>query len=186
MNVYDFDGTIYDGDSTLDFYFHELKKRPSIVRWLPKQLFAAVKYKLGVITKKEFKQTFFIFIKDISNVDEEVNVFWDRNMYKIKKWYWDNKKEGDVIISASPDFLLSAIIERLGNIVLIATKVSAEDGMFLSENCYGAEKINRFNELFADQSIDCFYSDSKSDLPMARIAGKAFLVKKNTIEEWLV
>lgn len=26
MNVYDFDKTIYDGDSTLDFYFFHLRK----------------------------------------------------------------------------------------------------------------------------------------------------------------
>ena len=29
MNVYDFDGTIYDGDSTFDFYKYCMKKHPA-------------------------------------------------------------------------------------------------------------------------------------------------------------
>ena len=44
MNVYDFDKTIYDGDSTIDFYFYCLKKHPKIILCLPIQLYAAVKY----------------------------------------------------------------------------------------------------------------------------------------------
>ena len=31
MNVYDFDDTIYAGDSTVDFFFYCLKKKPAIV-----------------------------------------------------------------------------------------------------------------------------------------------------------
>ena len=37
MNVYDFDGTIYDGDSTVDFFLHALKRNPSVLLHLPKQ-----------------------------------------------------------------------------------------------------------------------------------------------------
>ena len=32
MNVYDFDKTIYKGDSTLDFYFFCLRKKPIIIK----------------------------------------------------------------------------------------------------------------------------------------------------------
>ena len=32
MNVYDFDGTIYNGDSTIDFYIYALKSKPSIIK----------------------------------------------------------------------------------------------------------------------------------------------------------
>lgn len=31
MNIYDFDETIYDSDSTKDFYFYCLKKYPKIL-----------------------------------------------------------------------------------------------------------------------------------------------------------
>ena len=35
MNIYDFDGTLYDGDSTFDFILYSLKKHPSLLRFLP-------------------------------------------------------------------------------------------------------------------------------------------------------
>ena len=38
MNVYDFDKTIYRGDSTKDFYFFLLRRHPVLIRYLPKQI----------------------------------------------------------------------------------------------------------------------------------------------------
>lgn len=35
MNVYDFDKTIYDGDSTADFYMFSLKRHKMILTLLP-------------------------------------------------------------------------------------------------------------------------------------------------------
>ena len=47
MNVYDFDGTLYDGDSTMDLYRYCLLRRPYIVFCLPGQLHARSRYKKG-------------------------------------------------------------------------------------------------------------------------------------------
>ncbi len=38
MNVYDFDGTIYSGDSTIDFYLFCLRKQPEILCMGGKQI----------------------------------------------------------------------------------------------------------------------------------------------------
>lgn len=35
MNVYDFDNTIYKGDSTAHFYFFCLKRHPSMIKYIP-------------------------------------------------------------------------------------------------------------------------------------------------------
>ena len=35
VNIYDFDGTIYDGDSSIDFYLFCLRKNVSIIKFLP-------------------------------------------------------------------------------------------------------------------------------------------------------
>ena len=45
MNVYDFDNTIYDGESILDFFFFYLKKTPYLVKYIPKVFYALYKYK---------------------------------------------------------------------------------------------------------------------------------------------
>jgi phosphoserine phosphatase len=78
------------------------------------------------------------------------------------------------------------ICKRLGIHRLIATKVDIHSGNFLSENCYGNEKVKRFRQAFSEKEIGGFYSDSESDLPMARIAEHAYLVVNNRLIEWNV
>ena len=46
------------------------------------------------------------------------------------------------------------------------------------------EKVNRFKFSFPDEVINEFYSDSKSDFPLADIAMKAYFVKGDYIKEW--
>ena len=58
MNVYDFDKTIYDGDSTVEFYFYCVLKKPVILLCIPRQLWGAFRYKLGWIDKTQFKEIF--------------------------------------------------------------------------------------------------------------------------------
>ena len=42
INLYDFDGTIYDGDSTRDFFFYELRRHPLILITIPYTLISAI------------------------------------------------------------------------------------------------------------------------------------------------
>ena len=56
VNVYDFDGTIYDGDSTIDFYLFCLKKKNSICRYLVKQVFYMFLYLIKVVDKTKMKE----------------------------------------------------------------------------------------------------------------------------------
>ena len=60
MNVYDFDGTVYRGDSTVDFYLFCLRTHPLVIRFLPIQIKGFVLYKTGRITKTAFKEHFFL------------------------------------------------------------------------------------------------------------------------------
>ena len=145
------------------------------------------------------KEMYFSFLKGIRTDKTFVDDFWKQNQNKIKEWYLNQKRKDDVIISASPEFLLKPICEILGVENLIATKVElssgkfisvslsiicASSGKFLSKNCHGAEKVIRFKEAFSEMEIDAFYSDSRSDTYMAKLATKAFLVKKNSIMNW--
>ena len=53
MNIYDFDNTIYDGESFFDFFLEYVKVNPAIARFLPKVMFAFLKYKLGKVTVEQ-------------------------------------------------------------------------------------------------------------------------------------
>ena len=179
MNVYDFDGTIYSGDSTFDFFFYLLKKEFKVAKVLPDFGIAAVKYKLGLLTKTKMKETFYRFLKMFSDgeIDKLVISFWSENENKIYDWYYKKHKDSDIVISASPRFILKSICKKL-NVYLICSEVDVNTGRYSGLNCHGEEKVNRFCKEYSKESIDDFYSDSKSDLPLAKLAKNAFLVKK--------
>jgi HAD superfamily phosphoserine phosphatase-like hydrolase len=184
MNVYDFDGTVYSRDSSVDFFKFELKRHPLILRRLPAFLIKAVRQKLGKCTTEELKACFFSFLKDIPDVQKELALFWDSHMKYMAEWYKDKREDTDIVISASPRFLLELPCKRLGIKALIASDVDTGSGAFLSANCKGREKVKRFREAFPDEKIGEFYSDSLSDLPMAELAAKAFLINKGRITSW--
>lgn len=186
MNVYDFDKTIYDGDSSVDFYLFCLLKKPYIVVLIPSILWGFILYKLRFKEKEYFKEKYFSFVKCFSNIDELVIQFWNKNEGKIKDWYLKQRKSNDVIITASPNFLIEEIVKRLGVDSLIASMVDSENGLFLSKNCYGKEKVKRYKKKFKNIVIENFYSDSMSDLPMMELSNNAFLVKGDSIKKILI
>lgn len=184
MNVYDFDGTIYDGDSTVDFYLFALKHQPSLIRYLPRQFCGLLLFVLGRINKTQFKEYFFCYLPGI-DAEELAQSFWKSKQSRIFDWYLRQKRPDDIIISASPEFLLKPICQRLGVNRLIASQVCAQTGLFAGENCRGEEKVRRLNETFGITHIGKFYSDSLSDSPLAKLADEAFLVKNRTIQMWV-
>jgi hypothetical protein len=84
MNVYDFDKTIYAGDSTLDFYIYCLKKYPRIIFCLPRQLGAALLFYLGIYSKVRYKETFYTFLRYLNDMDKTTEDFWKENKSKIR------------------------------------------------------------------------------------------------------
>ena len=184
MNAYDFDKTIYDGDSTADFYLFSLRRHKKILLLSPSLLIAFFRfYVLKKGTKTEFKEIMYRFLTHC-DIKKDVADFWKKNAVKIKKFYLAQKCADDVIISASPRFLLEPICRSLGLTRLIASEVDPQSGKYSGINCHGEEKVRRFREQFGNSVIEEFYSDSQSDLPMAKIAQNAFLVKGEKIEKW--
>jgi phosphoserine phosphatase len=57
-------------------------------------------------------------------------------------------------------------------------------GRILGRNCHDEEKLRRFRAEYPDADIDCFYSDSLSDAPLASIAAHAILVKGDRLLPW--
>lgn len=183
MNVYDWDKTIYDGDSSIDFYKYCLKRFPQIIKYWPRQAKAAYEYKKGKISKTEMKTIFYQYFADIKNIDAVVLDFWKINQVKIKDWYLEQKRNDDLVISASPEFFLSPMTNALG-VNLIGSRVDKTSGKNLAENCYGYEKVIRMRELYDIDLMEKFYSDSYSDDPLAQFAKESFLVVGNEIRKW--
>ena len=185
MNSYDFDDTIFTGDSSMAFYLYCLRRHKKMLRRLPKQLAAFIKhYVFHSITKTQMKEVFYTYFEDIPDIEKTVLEFWEKNLCKIKPFYLAQKQEDDVIISASPEFFLLPACQKLGLKHLIASRIDPLSGQCIGENCHGEEKVKRFWALFPDATVEAFYSDSLSDTPMSRIAQKAYLVCGETVKDW--
>ena len=183
MNVYDFDKTIYNGDSTIDFFLFTVRKKPAVLKLLPATIAAGLRFARKQIDRTAFKEQFFSFLS-LVDAAEYTDLFWQKHRQKICRWYRDQQREDDAVISASPEFLLAPVCQALGIRNLIASDVDIRTGRFASPNCRGKEKVRVFREKYPDAVIDNFYSDSESDLPMAREAKRAFLVRRGKILEW--
>lgn len=184
MNVYDFDKTIYKKDSSVQLYLYVLGQKPYVLfLCIAKQVKAAVFYKLGKISKERYKEVYFSFLKYV-NIEEIIDKFVSREMKNIAEWYQEQKRKDDVIISASPEFLVKAFANKLGIKEVIASDIDCKSGAFHGKNCHGQEKVERFRQRFDLSLIEKFYSDSRTDEPMALQAEKAFLIKRGKVVEW--
>ena len=114
MNVYDFDDTIFRGDSTRAFWAYCLKRAPGLARFLPRQCAAAVRYALGRTAKEAFKEAFFSFLQGVPDADAWAEDFWRTHERRFRPWYLAQKQPDDLVVSASPEFLLAPACRRLG------------------------------------------------------------------------
>lgn len=181
MNIYDFDNTIYDGDSSKDFFKYCLKRKKTIILDIIPICFVMFLYLIKVVEKEKFKSTFFRFLKRIDGKKYVID-FWKDAKNKIKKFYFEQHKNDDIIISASPYFLLEPIAKEY-NFKLIATDVDVFTGKVRGINCYGKEKVRQLKKRGITKCKN-FYSDSLSDSPCSKIAESAYIVKKDKIIPW--
>lgn len=187
MNIYDFDGTLYAGDSTMDFLKFSLKKHPALLRFLPGIGWAALGYYgFHAMEKTAMKERFYHIFSGYEP-ESLLEEFWDLHQHKVFSWYpGKQQREDDIVISASPEFLLKPICERLGIRHLIASRVDSRTGKYTGKNCHGPDKVLRLQEELGISHCDNFYSDAYSDQPMAEIADHAYLVGKGgEITPWI-
>ena len=181
--VYDFDKTIYDGDSTFDFIKFLINKKKSILLHIPKMFLYLIKYKLKIINKEKMNECFFEIFNKFENIDELVKEFWSINEKNIKTFFKDKKThENDIIASASPYFLLEPIANKYKVKDLFASPVDKKTGRYSGVNCHGVEKVRLINKKYENAIIEEMYSDDrKADKPLLDLANHSYIVIKDKI-----
>ncbi len=181
MNIYDFDNTIYNGDTNRDIIVYSIKRHPiNVIISLIKSKKLYKKYKKGLIEFKDVKEVMLSFLFKINNLDEYLDKFVDKHLKNIKYWYYNQQKNDDVIISASYEIWIKKFCDRLGIKNVIATKTD-DNGKIIGKNLKGEEKVIEFKKQFNNEVVECAYSDAKIDLPMLGLAKKSYVVKGNKI-----
>jgi phosphoserine phosphatase len=186
MNVYDFDNTIYHGESSVDLFFYCMKKQPSLVRYMPKMLTGILKYKMQRVSIDCLLTEYAVFAEDFlrnqDSVSEYIKDFWDKHMHKVKPFYLRQQREDDLIISASPEFFLKELFERIHIRNFIGTTIDP-DTKKIDFVCYRENKVPAFLARYPDGKIENFYTDSMNDKPLMDLAKNVFMVKGNRIRQ---
>lgn len=178
--VYDFDKTIYAGDSMVDFYLYNIVHNPLLLRYLPSQLWHIFLFVLGREDRTSVKTHFFRYLNGVNDVEKKISDFWDKKISRIQEWYQQKDHSTDVIVTASPEFLISPVAEQF-KVELIGTKMDSNTGKITGKNCYGEEKVRRLKLAYPSTAISEAYGDRESDMPILRLAEKAFIVKGSSV-----
>ena len=184
MNVYDWDETIYRGDSTFGMVRYAYTHRPKTLLSIPRTAFCGLLFLLHIMPKQTFKENLFHMFTLIPDMEDFVNEYTASHLDHIKEFYKNHQKEDDVVISASPEFLIRSFCEKAGIKHAMASPVDMHTGKYSGENCHGEEKVLRYRAVYGNTPIEEFYSDSRSDTPLARLAEKAYLVNGDERKVW--
>lgn len=184
VNVYDFDNTIYDGETLVDFILYYIKTDRKIWKYVPKLIIIALNDALHLFTVEQAIEAYASFLEgyyvNLGDTTQNVIKFWDKNEKKIKPWYAKVQKESDIIVSGSTDFILDEIMKRMGIKHYIGSSIDKKTGKFI-RLCFLENKVKAFREIYPDRHIENFYTDSMNDKAMMDIADNVYLVKKNKI-----
>lgn len=181
LDIYDFDKTVVPFDSGSTFLIFCFLRYPYLWLLLPYYMVAALLFGLHILSLAQFKKHIFLFVRFVP-LEKAVKAFWDRHEKDVFEWFLpENRARYTVVISASPDFLLKEIAERLKIDTLLCTHHDAKSGTLLGENCRGEEKVRRFYEIFPkDAAVQCVYSDSyRHDRPIFSLGKQCFHIEKD-------
>lgn len=186
IDVYDFDGTLYDGDSTADYVLFCLCRHPSLALVLPRVIAAAVRLATRRIGLTEFKSALFGAMSRRIDLEAEAERFWhdERTRKKLGKWFEGTPRDLPIVIaSASPEFELRHAAAILGVGTLIGTRCEKGTGRLIGRNCKGEEKISRIRETVGEFTVRAMYTDdAKADAPLLAIAGERYLVTHEHVQ----
>ena len=188
LALFDFDGTLTNRDSFIDF-IKFYKGKFSFIIGFVLLLPVLVLFKLRVLKNSEAKEivlTYFFKNTPLQAFQEKCNDFGTNVIPGIikpsaLKAIHDHLQKGDrvIIITASAENWLSHWCSNMG-VELISTQLEVKDGLLtgkiLGANCYGMEKILRLKRYLRveDYKEIYAYGDSKGDLPMLELAGHKF------------
>ena len=175
MNGYDFDDTIYKGNSMCRFSIFCTLRLPYLILFTPVLLLAVFLRGLRILNKNRYLHLISLYVALVPHAERFASKFWDRNMSRIKGWYLKERRDDDVVISASPHFLVAEACKRLG-VNCIATDLSPKNAKLNREHCYGKQKVVVYKEVYGDAPLATYYSDSLSDTPMFKFADKGYFV----------
>lgn len=184
MNVYDFDNTVYDGETLVDFVLYYLVRDPKIWAHIPKLIIIAIKDKFHLFTVEQAVEAYASFLTGYyihkKTLNEDCVDFWNKHQKKIKPFYEKQRKDDDVFVTGTLDFIFDEIAKRMHIKNYITSSINMKTGEF-ERLCFLDNKLTLFRQKYGECEIENFYTDSMNDKCLMDISKNVYLVKKNKI-----
>ena len=185
IKVFDFDNTLYHGESSIDLAFYLIRRNKRILLYVPSILINLAKYKMCLLDREKAEQEINDFlkvaVKDKYEAAEIVESFWAENSYRLDENMIKRVRKDDVIITAGPDMLIDGIKDKLGTDNIISSIIDPDKREMVYFN-FGENKAKRYKEVYGDTPIESFYTDSFNDKPLMKLANKVYIVEKGRLK----
>lgn len=184
--VFDFDKTLTCKDTLLDYYIYCSHGSPFQKLRLGMYCIFMVLHKIGLVSNgflKDLGVKLFLIGKEKSEVRRLSGSYAQRIGFNQKCLFEFNKFENKFVVSASFE---DYIIPLFGfGVKIVGSRLSYDENQKVNGveyNCYGVEKCIALSKLGIEK-IDKMFTDSKSDLPLAKISTLIYLVSDDRIIE---
>lgn len=187
-SIFDLDRTLVRKNASFCFYFFLLKKRLLPLSSVAKAIPLFFRYKRGRLNLKHLHEAVFSLVLKGRSLSLFANAvplflgpFLDAFLYRpVLNRFFEAKQKGHrtFLLSSSPDFLVSAIAQRLGFDVWRGTEYSIDNEGKLCQILSlieGVQKLQLAKNMMAKNAVA--YSDSEDDLPLLEWAEKAVIVQ---------
>jgi phosphoserine phosphatase len=137
-------------------------------------------YKLNLFSREDLyvltEMFSAFFVRHQRDLNAIVEDFWVSHSRKLSREMIARIKPDDIIISASPRFLLAGLKKYINVRDFICSELNTESGK-LEFACFGQNKAAAFMEKYGSLRLENFYTDSLSDLPMMQLSENTYIVR---------
>jgi len=185
--VFDFDGTLFQGDATKDFCWFYYRKNPLKSYYFLVQLAYWFINHLGLMSTTKFKSKFIAFLNnnDAKQIEDLLTLFWEQKRAFVREHLLNEitelKKNGVhiVVVSASPELFIKDFCLTLGIDAVIGTQLMVKNNKYsLLKNCRGKEKLVRLKQAIPGFEIVSAYSENEDDTALLKLAKNGYWVDK--------
>lgn len=183
--VFDFDKTLTYRDTLLSFYIHTSKKNFKFPIKLSYYIGLMILFKLKIISNDYLKiKGFNLFLRGLKDdyIENKAKNFASKIDYNhlYKTFNFNTKDKKIIIISASYEIYLKHIFSK--NVKVFGSKFISVKGITseFSFNCYSTNK-NHILQKNNVNYIRTFYTDSYSDVSLARISKQIIIVNNDKL-----
>lgn len=183
MNVYDFDGTIIHGDSEDYFMAYALKHFKIKFKHRLEMRFFYYLSKIKLVSPQTQRNHTYPYISCISDIKNIMKDFWDEYEKYIFPYYQQTHQNDDVVVSATPRFILEEIIKRLKIKTLICSEIDLRTGKMVGKMCFADEKEVYYNKVFNKKTFDNYYFDKDHDMCLLKYAKNGYMVHNGKLKK---